>query len=60
MNDELLAVVDENDQVIDNLPRHRAVYILVFNQLYIHGDNGDALLQCSIIELWYWKVKTLI
>jgi isopentenyldiphosphate isomerase len=41
MNYELLSVVDENDQVIDTLPRHvihasglrhRAVHILVFNQ----------------------------
>ena len=40
MNSELLSVVDENDQVIDTLPRniihdsglrHRAVHILVFN-----------------------------
>lgn len=41
MNNELLAVVDENDKVIDILPRyqihatglrHRAVHILVFNE----------------------------
>lgn len=41
MNTELLAVVDENDQIIDTLPRneihasglrHRAVHILIFNQ----------------------------
>ncbi|MFW5443804.1 MAG: NUDIX hydrolase [Methylococcaceae bacterium] len=41
MNYELLSVVDENDQVINTLPRHevhalglrhRAVHILVFNQ----------------------------
>ena len=40
MNQELIAVVDENDQFIDNQPRnkvhqlglrHRAVHILVFN-----------------------------
>ena len=42
MNAELLDVVDDNDQVIDCLPRHqihaagirhRAVHILVFNQI---------------------------
>ena len=42
MNTELLSVVDENDHVIKTLPRdeihasglrHRAVHILVFNQL---------------------------
>lgn len=41
MNTELLAVVDQYDQVIDTQPRHkihalalphRAVYILLFNQ----------------------------
>ncbi len=41
MNSELLSVVDENDHVIDTLPRyqihasglrHRAVHILVFNE----------------------------
>lgn len=48
MNDELLAVVDENDHVINILPRHqmhasglrhRAVHILVFN------EQGDLFLQ---------------
>lgn len=42
MNTELLAVVDENDRIIDTCPRHiihatglkhRAVHILVFNEL---------------------------
>ena len=40
MNNELLSIVDENDQVLDKLPRdqvhalglcHRAVHILIFN-----------------------------
>lgn len=48
MHNELLAVVDEHDQIIDRRPRseihalklrHRAVHILVFN------DQGQLLLQ---------------
>lgn len=48
MSNELLAVVDERDYIIDHRPRreihalslrHRAVHILVFN------DNGQLLLQ---------------
>jgi isopentenyldiphosphate isomerase len=57
MNQELIAVVDENDQFIDNQPRnkvhqlglrHRAVHILVFNdqqQLFLQLVPGSYVSQ---------------